>query len=326
MSSLRNVLSGVPQGSIIGPLLFVLFINDITAGLTPGTNIAMYADDTKIWRSINCENDHKLLQNDVNYLHNWSILNKMKFHPAKCNVLSVSHLRQPLLGILPEIEFMYCLGNEMIDYCTEEKDLGVKINCKLNWNDHCNYLVSKANQKFGLLKRTCHFVKNTNRRRVLYLTLVRSIFEHCPIVWHPSSKFALKSLEDVQKRGIKWILDDYTSCSKELYIIKCKQLDLLPVSHRLKLFDLTFFHQIFYNCSPVKFPHYLTPYQGSRLRSSHLDRLCLVSSVTPKVTTSRGTSDNNHLPRNFENSYFYRTHLVWNRLPHDTRNTIMLFY
>ena len=124
-------------------------------------------------------------------------------------------------------------------------------------------------------------------------------------MWRPSSKLAFQALENVQKRAIKWILDDYASCSKELYIIKCKQLDLLPVSQRLELFDLTFFHQIFYNCSPVKLPQYLTPYQGS----------------SEQCHTLRGTSDKNQLPRNFENSYFYRAHLAWNRLPHDTRNT-----
>ena len=321
ISSPKNVISGVPQGSIIGPLLFIMFLNDITVGLTPGTNIAMYADDTKIWRSINTENDHIFLQNDVTHLHNWSMRNKMKFHPAKCKVLSVSHLRPSLIGILPEVEFMYYLGNVMIDYCTDVKDLGVNINCKFNWNEHCKFLVAKANKKFGLLRRTCYFVKNTNRRRVLYLSLVRSIFEHCPIVWRPSSKSALQSVEDVQKRAIKWILDDYTSCSNELYIIKCKQLDILPIAKRLELFDLTFFHQVFYNNSPVMLPHYLTHFQGSRLRSSHLDNLCLVSSVTPKFTAVRGICDSEQLPRNFANSFFYRTHLSWNRLPYDIRNT-----
>ena len=91
ISSRKHVLSGVPQGSILGPILFVLFINDITQGLSTGTEIALYADDTKIWRNILSESDNIVLQNDVNYLNNWSIENKMCFHPKKCKVVSVAH-------------------------------------------------------------------------------------------------------------------------------------------------------------------------------------------------------------------------------------------
>ena len=81
ISSRKSVLSGVPQGSILGPILFVLFINDLPAGLNFGTDLALYADDTKIWRRMTSEKDHVALEEDISYLHNWSINNKMKFHP-----------------------------------------------------------------------------------------------------------------------------------------------------------------------------------------------------------------------------------------------------
>ena len=73
---------GVPQGSILGPLLFVLFINDITCtvGINSGTNICLFADDTKIWQSMNSYDDCNILQNDVNYLKHWCNSNQMKFH------------------------------------------------------------------------------------------------------------------------------------------------------------------------------------------------------------------------------------------------------
>ena len=93
-SSTRDVLSGVPQGSILGPTLFILFLNDITSGLSEGTNISMYADDTKIWREIHGEHDHLALQRDITYLLEWSIKNKMVFHPDKCKALMV-RLRKP---------------------------------------------------------------------------------------------------------------------------------------------------------------------------------------------------------------------------------------
>ncbi len=102
-SGMVPVLSGVPQGSILGPILFVLFINDLPSGLDPGTNMAMYADDTKIWRSIISQSDHIQLQKDIEYLNKWALDNKMCFHPKKCKVLSVHNKPSPFLGILPNI-------------------------------------------------------------------------------------------------------------------------------------------------------------------------------------------------------------------------------
>ena len=93
----------------------------------------------------------------------------------------VSKSNPPLLNILPLIQFYYYLGSDLIDYCDYEKDLGIHINGTLNFTHHAELLYSKANQKLGLLRRTCHFVLNVRRKRALYLSLVRSIFEHCPI-------------------------------------------------------------------------------------------------------------------------------------------------
>ena len=312
-SSTRDVLSGVPQGSILGPSLFLLFLNDMTQGLSPGTQVCMYADDTKIWREIHGENDHIILQQDIDYLMDWALRNKMNFHPSKCKALMVSHNKPPLADILPEIQFYYKMGNSIIDYCDSEKDLGVNINCTLNWTSHCDTVYSKANQMFGLLKRICHFVNNTNMKRSLYLSLVRSQFEHCPIVWKPSSITAIKKLENIQKRSFKWILgDDNISYSSDLlYHIHCKQLNILPIKFRLDLHDLKFFHSVVYNLSCVKLPQYLQPFSGSRLRTSHLDHKCYVSNVFPRNPQSN---------RNFTNSYFYRAHLAWNRLPLQIRD------
>ena len=87
-SGFRNVTSGVPQGSILGPLLFVIFVNDMSKCVSLGTSIALYADDTKIWRRIERWEDHVILQRDINSLSEWSVTNKMNFHPQKCKVLS----------------------------------------------------------------------------------------------------------------------------------------------------------------------------------------------------------------------------------------------
>ena len=311
-SSNKIVTSGVPQGSIIGPTLFLLFINDITLQITPGTNIALYADDTKIWREIITGDDHWILQNDINKLLNWARVNKIKFHPDKSKVLTVTNANDP------ENLFIYTLESKIIEYTPCEKDLGIKMVPNLTWTEHTNFLYSRANQRLGMLKRNCNFVSNLRKRRALYLTQVRSQFEHCPIIWRPSSKTSMEKLESIQKRGFKWILQMYTGFSSKIfYYHTCKQLDILPISTRFDLKDLTYFHSIFYGFSKVKFPSYLSRFQGSSLRKCHLDKLCMQSSIHPKV------------PQNLEieipttgisNSFFYRTHSAWNRLPFKIRS------
>ena len=100
ISSTLPVQSGVPQGSILGPLLFVIFINDMFSCVSEGTNIALYADDTKIWREICSYNDQEVLQRDIDRLYTWSIENNMNFHPSKCRVLPVT-LQRNVLDNLP---------------------------------------------------------------------------------------------------------------------------------------------------------------------------------------------------------------------------------
>ena len=87
VSNSLPVLSGVPQGSILGPLLFILFIDDISETVSERTKLVLYADDTKIWREILCDDDQLILQKDINNLYNWSIKNKRHFHPDKCKVV-----------------------------------------------------------------------------------------------------------------------------------------------------------------------------------------------------------------------------------------------
>ena len=177
-SDIGAVKSGVLQGSISGPLLFILFINSMQNRVSPGTQIALYANDTKQWHRIVTPSDHESLQRDINALFQWSIENKMRFHTKKCKVLSINHFHYNLLSGPPFFLFPYQIDNVLIDYCTEEKDLGIIITNKFYFSNHQQVVPSKAINQFNLLRRTCHFVKNSHKRRTLYLTLVRSLLEH----------------------------------------------------------------------------------------------------------------------------------------------------
>ena len=206
-------------------MFVVLFINALLNCVSPETNIALYADDTKIWRKIKCVRDCNILQKDINSLHTWSILNKMKFHPQKCKVLSVT-LTNTVYYILPFDRYTYCLDDIPLDYVETEKDLGVHVTTKLNWKEHVYFLCSKANRMLGLVKRTCEFVKKADQKRIFYLSLVNSQFNHCSQIWRPCSIELLNKIERVQSRAIKWILSEqnatYTSIG---YFQKCKTLN-----------------------------------------------------------------------------------------------------
>ena len=315
MSSQCRVKSGVPQGSILGPTLFILFLNDITNDLSPGTNIAMYADDTKIWRKILIQDDHWILQRDINSLLNWAHRNKMVFHPSKSYVLPICNSN----AASPRDNFIYSLNDAPISYTDIEKDLGVHLQVKLDWTHHCNKLYSKANQRLGLLKRTCHFTKNVNKRRAFYLSQVRSQFEHCTIIWRPSSDTMVEKLESVQKRALKWVLNNlYLSLGdNKVYYQVCRQLNILPLSIRFDLKDILFFHKIFYDLSVVSFPPYLKRFAGSRLRRCHLDNLSIVSDIAPKIPQNLTSAHTRQT--GISKSYFYRSYLLWNKLPYDLR-------
>ena len=251
---LKNVLSGVPQGSILGSLLFVLFINDIHECLSINTSISLYADDTKIWRPIHTELDCHILQKDINSLHDWSIRNKMRFHPDKCKVLSVSLHINPWMDVLPFSRFSYSLGNSLLDYVSSERDLGVLVTTRLSWNEQQTIILSKASQMLGLTKRTCHFVHDTKRKWALYLAIVRSLFEHCSTIWRPTSTPSIEKFELLQKRAVKWILSEefFSYPSKTVYYEKCKEVNILPFSKSLDLNDLILFHKIIPQNKAVK--------------------------------------------------------------------------
>ena len=312
-SSDTDVNSGVPQGSIIGPLLFVLFINDIPDGLSVGTHILMYADDTKIWRVIHNSEDQLKLQHDIDILYNWSIRNKIRFHPHKCKILTVTLKRNPLT-------YSYSMNGITLASCDNETDLGVKLSKNLKWNGHHKMIISKASQKLGLLKRTIHFTKNRNHRRTLYLSIIRSQFEHASPIWKPVVQTQVDKFEALQKRCLKWILnEDYAHYSKAQYFYKLQGIDILPLKQKFTLNDLILFHKIVYNISFISLPDYIILVDDStNIRQTRQfnnnDRLKYKCTVTPRIDA-------------FLNSYFVRTTKSWNALPLEIRsiNSVTLF-
>ena len=203
-SNWSHVTSGVPQGSILGPLLFVLFINDLPDTIPTDIHVALYADDTKAYNSVKSEDDAQHLQQALSSLDNWSTRNNLKFNESKCKVLTITRKKHPIC-------FNYKLGSTELLKVNEEKDLGVTVTDTLSWNPHIQNIVSKANKLLGHLKRTCPLLPDVNVRRTLYLSIVKSQLSYATVVWSPHHIYLKLKTERVQRRATRWILNNYSS-------------------------------------------------------------------------------------------------------------------
>ncbi len=341
-SSTVNVRSGVPQGSILGPLLFVLFIDDMSEEISDGTKIALYADDTKIWRKIINWEDHETLQKDIDALFQWSTVNKMKFHPKKCKVVPIAPSNKDRVNMLDLFNknfplrsktFFYNLNGTELEFVQQEKDLGIIVTSNLTWDQQIEALYNKASSRLGLLKRTMHFVKCPKQRRAFYLAIVRSQFEHCVQVWRPSSEVLINKLERIQRRAVKWILFEQDHSYNDLeYHMRLRDLNLLPLRERFISSDLVLFHDIVNDVSCVQMPQYVKPLtteQRSKLRSK--------IKQPERIDGNRELNFHN-LRQNrydsgslkceieakspcFKASFFFRTIQEWNVLPAELRST-----
>jgi hypothetical protein len=143
-----HVPSGVSQGNILGPLLFLLFINDLPN--VSRSTIAPFADDAKCFRAIVDRNDCIDLQHDLDRFYEWSILWKINFNPSKCKVLSVSRAANPIV-------YNYSMNDEPLENVGAFKDLGILVDQGLSFSSHINNLVTKRNKLCGAIKRAVGF-------------------------------------------------------------------------------------------------------------------------------------------------------------------------
>ena len=189
-----SVTSGVPQGSILGPVLFTIFINDLPDNIHTGTKTALYADDTKLHRNIFSTRDCDSLQESLVELDSWSMENKLFLNASKCKVLTITRKKNPVI-------YEYTLGSKKLTRVDHEKDLGIMTTTNITWDLHVNTVVAKANKMLG---RTCTSITDITIRRTLYLSLVKSQLLYASEVWSPVNNVKLaKRVKKVQRRATK---------------------------------------------------------------------------------------------------------------------------
>ena len=196
-----DVLSGVPQGTVLGPLFFLVYINDISKGLSQGTFIRLFADDSLLYRQINSPKDCETLQKDLDILQNWESKFKMEFHPEKCNLLQITNKRKP-------IDFIYKIHNTPLSKTDSAKYLGVVIDSKLCWRPHYSNLIKTCKNTLSFIKRNLPKASFSVKNRC-YTTLIRPKAEYASAVWDPHHKTHINNIEKIQKSAARFVTNNW---------------------------------------------------------------------------------------------------------------------
>jgi len=187
------VLSGVPQGSVLGPLPFLVFINNLPQWIKSSMMLS-FADDTRVYRKILEDSDESLLQRDLDSLMSWTKEWCLKFNVDKCKVIRVAHTGQ----------HQYVFDGAKLQKVKHERDLGVEVLSSLKPSLQCTKAAAKAVQVLGINKR--NFVMNAVKDfRLLFNGYVRPRLEYCVQVWSPCLKNKIECLEKVQRRATKLV-------------------------------------------------------------------------------------------------------------------------
>ena len=265
------VISGVPEGSICGPLLFICFTADISSIIY--SNCISYADDLKLYKRVACNADAALLQADISRLAHWSDTWKLKLNPQKCFTISYTLRTRPVL-------FNYHITGISLQRKTEARDLGVILDHKLSFARHVDTAVARARRMLGVLMRSMQQPRNLRggaldfrALRTAYFAHVRSLLEYGSVAWAGAAVTHLKRLERVQHKFLIWLASRSNHPTKNLeYEHLLAHFQIPSMKSRLHQHDLMFLFKIFHGQidSPELLTHFALSAPSRRTRNVQL--------------------------------------------------------
>ena len=196
LSSEVIVTSGVPQGSHMGPILFLLFINDVVSCFA-SSYVLLYADDLKFYNRVSIDDNG--LQEDLDRFVSWCSSNHLRINIPKCKSISFFKCLNPVIRT-------YTIDNCPIAAVDSFNDLGVIFQNDLSFNLHIEHIAIRALRMLGFIKRNSKYIMDTKALNCLYNSLVRSILEYCSIIWSPKYTCNVSRLEGIQNKYTKYLL------------------------------------------------------------------------------------------------------------------------
>ena len=246
-----EVYSGVPQGTVLGPLMFLIYINDIASYMT--STCRLFADDCIIYRSIESKNDCICLQNDLDHFSQWNNLWQMKVNITKCAVIHCSRSRSSTL------QYTYNINHQPLNVTDQHPYLGVTIHKSMSWASHINTIVLKASRTLNFIKRNLYRCSK-KVKETAYLTLVRPCLEYASSVWDPYQLYLISNIKKIQRRAARWTLSDYNRYSSVSNMLK--QLQWSSLEKRWSDSRLCMLYRILHDPNtPIEIPHYIIPTQ-----------------------------------------------------------------
>lgn len=238
VSELVTVTSGVPQGSILGPLLFLLYVNDISRCFAH-SKFLMYADDLKVFKNIESEADCLMLQADLDRLTEYCNSNKLILSLPKCTFISFTKKKSI-------INYNYQLNSVRLKRVTSIRDLGVTLDSKLHLDLHVDKIVNKAFKMYGFVVRCAHMFRKPKTFLSLYNSLIRSQLEYAVPIWNPYFKKYSSIIERVQYKFLRKV--NYICCRSHLHYDQLlSKFKLLSLDSRRLLLSVMYLYSILNN-------------------------------------------------------------------------------
>lgn len=232
---MQKVKSGVPQGTVLGPLLFLIYINDLP--LCVDSKIRLFADDAYLYRTISSPEDTVTLQNDLNNLQTWEELWSMEFHPGKCKLLRITNKTKPIYA-------NYTIHNVILECVDNAKYLGVILNKRLKWNTHIDMVCKKGTQTRNFLQRNLRGCTKSTKAKA-YKTYINPILNYASTVWNPigdGNQGLRDRIEMIQRKSARFVYADWSRKSSPTRMLR--ELEWKTLETQRKIRNLTMMHSI----------------------------------------------------------------------------------